>query len=126
MTHRSAVLVAIVATLATAQSVRAGCPSCDTVIVLKGDQVRCLERRLADSLKRGRDPIIVSIANCDGAKDEPRMDPPADIAGPRLRKTTPPQQRAFFLSRTGAECLVRKLAERPRRAKEFTWDEKTC
>jgi hypothetical protein len=55
------------------------------------------------------------------------MDPPAAI--PRFRdkkKVEVLGKRAYLLSRGGAECLARQLTSRPRKAKEFQWDEAGC
>lgn len=106
----------------------AGCPTCDTTVFVRGDQIPCLERRLQPYLKGTRDPILVSLANCDKADDQPRLDPPARIlpSKPRKAPTALPDKQVYLFSRADAECVVRALAARPRKTKEFRLELATC
>lgn len=127
MLRLPAAICVIVAAFLVVDPASASCPTCDTQIAIRGNQIRCLERRLTPSLKGAYDPIFISLANCDGAKDEPRLDPPASV--PSLGRKSKPksiEKRAYLLSRSDAECLVRQLETRPRKAKEFVWDRARC
>ena len=125
---RHFLFASLVLTACLGDAAQAACPTCDTTVSVRGDQIQCLERRLQPYLKTSRDPILVSLFNCDGVDDQPRLDPPGRILPSRPKKpsATAPDKQAYLLSRSDAECLAKALAARPRKLKEFRLELKAC
>jgi len=107
---------------------QAACPTWHTTSLVRGNQIKCLERRLQPYFKTSRDPILVSLFNCEGVDDQPRLDPPGRILPTRPKKpsATAPEKQAYLLSRSDAECLAKALAARPRKLKEFRLELQAC
>jgi hypothetical protein len=109
---------------ATAATPPAPCSACDRQVSLDQAHASCLEKRLGRYLEGAQDPILISVASCDGAEVSTRLDVPQLIPSFRAQRADAPL--AFLLSRSDAVCLLERLKGRSRKARRFEADLSTC
>lgn len=114
--------------LATASVARSGttCGSCDTRIILTGNQVKCVERRLTEYLAEPRDPVLISLVGCDHLdKDSRRLEPATRIFGATEPGQANGAKEAYIIQRSDAVCLLERLKAR-HQARSLTIDLTSC
>lgn len=103
-----------------------GCATCAKEVALSKAEVQCVLDRVSKQLSSALDPVVVATNGCGAkVKDGTRLEAVRQGRA-TARKGGAANGGPYLLTKTDAQCLVRKLRQVDPKAKDLMIDLRSC